>query len=412
MAPVIRTRGRDSTDAAEGDTAQLDTTGGEATEGNAAGLNAAELDTGQVEVVVVDEAEDPAPPWTAQRQLGLALLFMTGPLVGAHHSSLAHSIFECATAGVGLGIVLTAVMGSPPAVASPPPGCWWRHSAVIGAAVFQLGVLAGADTTFGAVGALWSLPTFLCAGGGMAVAAAAWWCPEPDGDSVAWPRWAAAGAGVGFTTLALGATKLLSLESSTKLGSGGLGGALGGGSGLGGGLLQMLGGSGGGALSGITGKLQSLVQDMQLVLVVLIVTPIALGAILVVRARAPRSPSAASFVYLALIPVLAVGGIGDALAVGVTAAVSGFASVAHRVAAPIVLPAVVLVGAAAAAMGGSVPLPFFAAVVAYGALLGVLVEVVRRRSHLHVEPAPTSATVDQPGHHRRVGPKDRSRTIR
>jgi hypothetical protein len=287
-----------------------------------------------------------------------------------------------AAAGIATGLALTAVWHA-------RRRHWWRPCAALGAGAFQLGVVLGWSSAMDADRALQSAPVLLCAIGALAVAVAALGLDDPEHDA-AWPGPVALGGLIGFTTLAVGAAHLFALDLTNLTGGAGGGGAdreamvemMGGMGGSGGGgmdpeaLMEIMGGGGGMDPSAMMGdRFSSMSGLVRLAVVVVTITPVALGAL--IAARRPRQPalSSAGFLVLILLPVLAAGGVGTAIGVAVVA--GAVAAVVVRVREGAVeslalpaIPAIVLAGTAVA-IGVDQPL-LIVGVAVYGVLLGGL----------------------------------------
>jgi hypothetical protein len=320
---------------------------------------------------------------STREQLAAALLLMAGRFVSPADPPLVIWLLGHAAAGIATGLALTAVWQS-------TARHWWRPCATVGAGAFQLGVLLGWRSAMDTDRALQSAPVLLCALGALAVAVATLGFPhsnlrEPHREP-AWPGPVALGSLLGYVALAIGAAHLFALDITSIMGGDSAGGMdpsamadIMGGGGMGGmdpsAMLEMLGQQGMDPSALLGDRFSSMSQLVRSVVVLVTVTPVAIGAL--VYARRSRQPalSTGGFLVVVLLPVLAAGGVGTALGLAVTVGVVAVivirlqAGVDALFALPSI-PAVVLAGTALA-IGVSHPLHLMGVAV-YGALLGGL----------------------------------------
>jgi hypothetical protein len=322
---------------------------------------------------------------STREQLGLGLALMVGRFVSPADPPLVIWLLGHGAAGAATGLVLLAAWRS-------RTTAWCRPTAALGALVYQLGVMLAWGAPMDTQAAQRSAPVLLCAGGAVAVALATLRWPGRDGydrddPAPAWPGAVAVGGTLGFAALALGAGRLFALDIASLMGRRGGGGAGGTDAAQMQQMMQMMGGGGMGGMGGDPSPMMEMMGGggvgpstmstlLPLVVVLVLVTPLAIGALALTRLPHQAMLATAAFISVALVPLLASGGIGTAVVLGVLVGVTALAVVrlGVGVSSSVTLPAVLLAGSAVAA--GVHELPFVAGIALYGALLGGLVHLV------------------------------------
>lgn len=268
---------------------------------------------------------------------------------------------------------------------------WTRRLGLTGAVLVQLGVVAAWLSPLDPTRAPSSGSLLLGAGGGVLVALALLGASrttlEDDGvhageqseDRVRWSRAVAAGGVLGFAATGLGFVRLLTLDAGALTGSpadrlSALGGADSAQLQM---MMQMMGGGMGGPmeemLAGSTERAAMLGTVVPVVVVLVAITPVAIGAYLAAH-RSGSVAAVSGFTLLALMPILVSGGGRGLLGAGLAAGAAGWALVRLGDRAGICIPAIVLGGAA---LGAGVAVgPVVVAVALYGALLGGLLQAI------------------------------------